>query len=362
MTTPRFAKLATDLLSEEQAPRAPSSEAESRALAAIEDALARRRRSRRIVQVASALAIAAAVGVAFAGWSSRPEASRVATPAVPLGDTPSAAPAPVAPTAVATKSLEPAEGDRIEASPKGGTGIALADGSQVHIQPGSEMVVKTLSATRRFLLTRGSFHADVAKLRVGERFIVETEDAEVEVHGTSFLVAIREPTEGCTSHTRVEVTEGIVSVRANGHEDRVGPGGSWPACAAAKVVTSAVPRVPGPSLVPAPPIPVTPSSSPVSPISPGASSASASSVLAAQNALFAKGTAARRAGDGPGAVAAYDRLLAEYPDGFLAESASVERMRVLDGMDHARGREAASAYLARYPNGFARAEALRIAQ
>lgn len=370
MTTPRFAKLATDLLAEEETPRAPSSEREMQALVAVEAALARRRRSRRILQASSALAIAALIAITV-GWSTHREGPRVATP---TASTPVVPPSST-PTAIAAKAIEPAEGalvardgrteslfpamtltsgDRIEASAKGGTGIALADGSLVRIDPGSELSVKALSTTRRFQLTRGSMHADVAKLGPDQRFIIETEDAEVEVHGTSFLVAIREASNGCPSRTRVEVSEGVVSVRSRGQEDRVTAGSSWPACAAAP---ASLPTSSAPSVRSARVMPAMPGSAP-SPAAP----TPASSALAAQNALFAKATTARRAGDGPGAVAAYDRLLAEYPDGFLAESATVERMRVLDGMDHARGREAASAYLAHYPNGFARAEAARIAR
>ena len=43
-----------------------------------------------------------------------------------------------------------------------------------------------------------------------------------------------------------------------------------------------------------------------------------------------------------------------------AEAAAVERMRLLARGDAVRARDAARAYLARYPKGFARAEAERL--
>lgn len=399
MSTPRFAKLATDLIAEEGEPRAPSSEAEIKAVAAIEDALARRRRARRTSQIVGVMAAAAVIAAVFGGWLSRREPHAHVAPgpssAPAPTPTPSSSPASTPETMIAAQALEPAEGavvardgrtaslapsmslasgDRIESSPKGGTGIALADGSLVRIDPGSEISVKALSDTRRFLLSRGSLRADVAKLGPAQRFIVETEDAEVEVHGTSFRVAIREGSRACPARTQVEVTEGVVSVRSAGVDVRLGPGSSWPACAAPAprpdLTTMRAPeRAPDSS----PRVSDTgarrgsmPESSPLpaaGPVAaPATSSATSSHALAEQNELFAKASAARRAGDGPAAVAAYDRLIATHPDGFLAESAAVERMRVLEGMSHARGREAAAAYLARYPNGFARVEAQRLAQ
>jgi hypothetical protein len=62
-----------------------------------------------------------------------------------------------------------------------------------------------------------------------------------------------------------------------------------------------------------------------------------------------------------GALAALDRFVASYPVSPLAESAAVERMRILQGMSRGRSVVAARDYLARYPNGFAHAEAEAIA-
>jgi outer membrane protein assembly factor BamD (BamD/ComL family) len=79
--------------------------------------------------------------------------------------------------------------------------------------------------------------------------------------------------------------------------------------------------------------------------------------LTDQNDLYAAAVAARRAGKFGEAVAGYDRLLARYPDGPLAEAATVERLRLLAKTDSTRAKEEAARYLSRYPRGFARSEA-----
>ena len=50
-------------------------------------------------------------------------------------------------------------------------------------------------------------------------------------------------------------------------------------------------------------------------------------------------------------------MLARFPNGALAESAAVQRMKVMREIDRGRARELARAYLARYPHGFAREQA-----
>ena len=79
--------------------------------------------------------------------------------------------------------------------------------------------------------------------------------------------------------------------------------------------------------------------------------------LAAQNDLFADAIAKKRAGDHEGAIAAFDRLLAKWPASPHAESAAAERMRLASGT---RAIGYAKQYLARYPHGFAAAEAKAI--
>lgn len=207
--------------------------------------------------------------------------------------------------------------------------------------------------TQLVRLDAGSIELHVAKLAADRRFEVRTPDAEVEVRGTRFTVAIAPPDGQCGGGTvtRVVVTEGVVAVRFRGVEARVAAGEQWPggcirtasvaalaAVTSRRVVQSAPLAAPveRPSLAPPPP---------------------PSSTLGEQNDRFAEAVAARRRGDAQAAVAAFDRFLSRYPSSPLVESATVERVRALAAIDPSRAASAARAYLAGYPEGFARAEA-----
>jgi hypothetical protein len=134
--------------------------------------------------------------------------------------------------------------------------------------------------------------------------------------------------------TRVAVSEGVVVVRSKGLEARVKAGEEWPrGCQTPK--------------------PVAPPSATVA--------ATAVSDLAEQNRMFAAATAARRQGEAARAIGLYEELTIRHPSSALVESASVERMRLLAGVDPPRARQAASEYLAHHPRGFARREAEAIA-
>jgi hypothetical protein len=90
---------------------------------------------------------------------------------------------------------------------------------------------------------------------------------------------------------------------------------------------------------------------------PTALSKTPASDLAEQNDVFAEATTKKRNGDRAGAVASYERFLARWPGSALAETAAIERMRLLDGTSK---RDAAKAYLVRWPGGSARVEAENI--
>jgi TolA-binding protein len=126
-----------------------------------------------------------------------------------------------------------------------------------------------------------------------------------------------------------------VVVRHGGVEKRVAAGDQWPTCAASAEASA-----------PAQAASVAPTSA-----------QSMASTLGEQNDLFAEGILANHRGDAQGAIAAFDRFLVAYPASPLAQSAAVERMRILRAAASARSLAAARQYLARYPNGFATAEA-----
>lgn len=390
---PSLSRLATDLLSAERsALSAPSAADDARAILAIEAAIhgaARRRRTRRRA-VTGALALAATFAVLAGGRlvlsGSSVRGPRVATPAPAAS--PSARGTALAAGAVFVRgghesALSDDVGlearDRIVTAHAGRASITLSTGTRLVVEPSSEVTLAEQGPTTSFALAAGSVHADVAKLHPGERFIIRAPDGEVEVWGTSFDVSVVTPSPGCGGGTsmRVVVSEGVVVVRSAGAvEDRVTKGQSWPrACApvdasaasSANVLPTAASSAPVPhgrgvqsaatltATADAPaatlvrPLPPPPLAAPAAP--------EPASELAAQNALFAEAAAARRRGDSASAVAAYDRLAARYPSSPLTENAWVERMRVIAASDARRGADAARAYLARYPRGFARTEA-----
>ncbi len=225
-----------------------------------------------------------------------------------------------------------------------GTTIVIATGTKLSLAADAALDVVEEGPTQIFALEAGAVHADVAKLRAGERFLIRTADVEVEVRGTSFRVERLRLALGCTPeiHTRVVVDEGVVVVRHGEVEARVSAGESWPPPCAMPAIAPAVPAAPAPAT----------RSAPVGP--PGAPS---SSTLAAANELFERAEAARKGGDPRGAVVLFDRLLVQYPSSPLVEHATVERMRALDATDRSRAVAASREYLARFPRGFARAEA-----
>jgi hypothetical protein len=264
-----------------------------------------------------------------------------------------------------------------------GTELRTLSGSEAHLEfdtgthvtLGGATRVRLIEQTRnkRFAIESGVFSAKVAKLSSEERFLVTTPDTEVEVRGTVFRVELVTANPSCAAGTptRVEVSEGVVVIRHGGEETRVAAGERWPDCAASEVSADRAPPPP-PSALPtratavsaAPPAPVPTVAAPAPALTVAAPAASVttappvdppkSSDLSEQNDLFDRAMRDKRAGRGPQALAALDRLLARYPEGPLVESATVERFRLRGCSEKAR---AAREYLSRWPHGFARAEA-----
>ena len=238
-------------------------------------------------------------------------------------------------------------GDHVLALLDGSATIGLSTGTRLSIEGGGDVALLSGGATQIFALAAGSVRADVVKLHRGERFVIRTADAEVEVRGTSFRVAtaLSDPACGSGTTTRVSVFEGVVTVRAGAVETAIHPGESWPPDCEAH---PAAPRE-TPQSAPARAASATPPPVP--------RSAASTSGLAAQNDMFDEAMLAKRRGDLSGAVAAFDRLLSRFPGCPFAESATAERMKLLVGYDRTRAAEAARDYLHRYPSGFARSDA-----
>jgi hypothetical protein len=257
------------------------------------------------------------------------------------------------------KALE--AGSRIVTRADGHVVLSLSTGTHLTIEEGGDLTIVDNGPNQVFSIHTGAMRADVAKLEGGQRFVVRTPDSEIEVHGTSFRVAIADGNPACGGGTTTRVTafEGVVSVRHGSAEVRVTAGQEWPSdCVAARPASPPPPtHRAGLAMAPkanpaAPPRPAAPETSPPA-------EAPASSDLAEQNNAFARAVAMKRQGASKEALAAFEAFAARYPSSPLLESALVERMRLLAG-DRSRAGEAARQYLSRYPAGVARDEARAI--
>jgi hypothetical protein len=257
------------------------------------------------------------------------------------------------------------------------TVVEFGSGTRITLTDQGELVYREDTAVQRFGLVRGAAHLVVARLTDNQRFIVDTADAEVEVRGTVFDVAIAEGEKRCPERTLVSVTEGAVQVRSAGTTRMLRSGEKWESACVPRVPTPAAPE-PGAqaskassALVAGARASTEESESPEGEAAPGAlddaktevaGEGLADSKLTEQNDLFAAATAARQAGSRARALELYDRLLARFPRGPLAESAGVERIRVLWQLDPERARAAARSHLARYRDGIATKELETLAE
>jgi hypothetical protein len=367
MTSQRFDALAARLLerTREGEVEPPPRDDRARAIAAVEKAI--RRKARRRILIRSALAAAAVVALgASVARLARHDAgltAHVERTAAPVNVTVVGHPRGGGATVVETGTPTPltegrslASGSRIVAQPDGDVVLALSTGTRLTVEQNGDLAIVDRGPDELFALRVGAVRADVAKLHSGQRFVIRTPDAEVEVRGTSFRVATADADPACENGTvtRVEVYEGIVSVRHAGREARVGAGQSWPSdCASSSAPSQGTPK-PRASAVVSRRSPATLATS-------GASAHEAEESLASdlreQNDAFGRALAAKRRGSTREAIDAFDAFVARYPTSSLVENALVQRMRLLRETEPKRAAAAARQYLARYPNGFARSEA-----
>jgi len=359
----RYAVLAARLLG--RRPPAPESRtSRDVGVSVVAHAMTLRRRRRAMRAAAVAVALVAAAGVALSiGLAHR---SREAHATACTGSD--------CPRALASAQFGRAHGLSLGESlvvPPGQTStVVLATGTRITLDDGGALECREDTATQRFAVLRGRAHLAVAKLGPGQRFLVDTPNAELEVRGTAFSVRIDAATPTCATRTAVEVEEGAVEVRSGGGRLLLHPGERWAnACSTIDSAASATPR--DSSARPAshapheherevPPVPARAVPVP-SVASPAAATAVPVSSLTQQNDLYARAESASREGRREEALSAYARLLALFPGGPLAEGASVKRVRLLASKDRAAAREEARAYLLRYPSGVARSEMAALA-
>jgi ferric-dicitrate binding protein FerR (iron transport regulator) len=271
-------------------------------------------------------------------------------------------------------------GARLSAPASAPVRIGSVDGTELTIEPGGSLTVVDASASKRFALLRGEVGIHVRKLRAGERFVVDAEDVEIEVHGTTFRVAILADAPPCARsiRTHVSVTEGVVTVNAAGHQARLLPGDEWPpACTAGNAPASPAGSDDRDDVAPRAPTRKRGWTMPddhrqqraasdtargrAAPTSIAGSALGKPSPLEPQNDLFASAVAAKQRGQTADALELFDRFVERYPDSSLIESAVVQQMRLSAKIDPRAGASAARKYLARFPDGVARDEARLLA-
>jgi ferric-dicitrate binding protein FerR (iron transport regulator) len=358
MNTPRYAAAAAKLIRQHLPSVTVVTGDEARGVATIERALRARARRRRLVGAGGFLAAAAAVALVASQLPKWLQPVPGAHASVSIDVTPSGNGAALAKSEgeqLLTTRVALASGQRIDTPENGGAALQFSTGTSLDLAGQTSFRVDSQGATQRFSLQRGELVAHVAKLTSAQRFIVDTPDTEVEVRGTRFRLRVVEQPEACGAgtRTRLEVSEGAVEVRvASFGAISVKAGEVWPTdckSAAAALPPPAQPAVPRAAVLAKPAAPA---------VASAGSEVERSSALAPQNDLFAEGVARSRQGDTSGALRVYQELMSRFPSSPLAESAMVQRMRLLAGT--AGGRAEARRYLTRYPRGFAVDEANKL--
>lgn len=218
-----------------------------------------------------------------------------------------------------------------EASP---AAISLGGAGTLWPAADARVFVRSAGPDTHIELAAGRIDLQVTHRRAGERFVVTTADAEVEVHGTRFQVEARDG-----RLRRVDVSEGVVAVRCEGEAERL-------LVAGAHLVL--------PEETPPAPAPVAPAQVVTPPPAQGRPPA----VRPDPGGAFRAGSLAFVQGDHAGAAENLQRFLAQSS---RADPRREDARYVLVLALHAARREAemeraAWAFLAEFPRGLRRAE------
>jgi ferric-dicitrate binding protein FerR (iron transport regulator) len=282
-------------------------------------------RSRPLIALAVALAAAGALGLALHPRS--PE-----SPVVVMASAAASANAPLQTRARTTTSVSPEGEARFTRASSDGTEIVrLSDGAVI---------------------------LSVRHLPAGERFLVKTGDAEVEVRGTLFRV------EAASDRIqRVSVVEGKVEVRFHGATFFVTADERWDRPAEAPLLSTKAPAI----LASSAPERTGELGAAAAKRSPGKTGPAASAKPVASGAegvgAFEEGMAMMERGDYDTAARHLDAFSGSSPGDDRAEDAAF--LVILALQRAGRPVEAAAAarrYLARYPSGYRRAQAKAIAE
>jgi hypothetical protein len=341
-----------------------------RLLGANIEANARKKRSRLSPWLWGAVAAAAVATAGVVGWSTlHPQQATMARVDVPsAGDARAVLGAVSVRRGADATSLHTGEvfvgGEVIATAAGAGVEIGIASG-HADLAASSEMqILRPTASERRLRLGAGSVDVDLPrKLEGGKHLIVETPNAEVLVVGTAFTVEV--DSDGGERATHVSVRRGTVWIMQNGKQRAVlRAGDDWRSSSATARTATPAPA--------AEPEKAARASSPGKLASLGRAAANTrgpraprpadSGTLREENTLYEAGLAARNRGDHAGAADAFAQLLTRFPRSILRESALAGQFRALERVGRSSAATvAARRYLASYPNGFARADAERIA-
>lgn len=377
MNLPSYARAAARLLRGAPQPDYfPSPAARAQRVSTIERAIVAQQRKKRWLRlgaVAAAAAIFVVVVASIASLVAPPALSEISLSVTPNGS--GASLTNTHGTRALSDQVQLTSGSSIATSEGGSAVFRLSTGTRLALGDNGRVSVASVGPAQRFRLAQGALDAKVAKLKPGERFVIETLDATVEVRGTAFRVTVLDPEDACDGgvRTRVRVTEGVVNVKSRGTSIDVPAGSSWPAnCKkeshaavadngpAPKVEIARAPRsesaahgVSTSARLPQqhPTVRVATSEAASAAGSPQQTS------LSHQNDKFRRAVVARQSGDVDAALRLFQDFAHEFPASPLAQNASVEVMRLLARSNRAAAAKAASDYLNRYPTGFARQEA-----
>jgi hypothetical protein len=280
-----------------------------RVLARMAAASRSERRPRRSLVAWSAAAV---VGLAFGGWFWRQH--RAAVPSLDV-------------TIVAGSVSRDSLTDELQTGLASEARVRGADGMVVEVRGSSRVALRDLRSTAsRLKLLGGSIRCSVPRRTAAHAFEVVTPDATIVDLGTIFTVSI----EGPRNATRVTVEEGEVLVQGASGATRLAAPGSWSSAdEAAPPAAPAATLRPSPS--PAAMRPLSPSAVSRRARHPEATEARPPGTLEQEAQLLRSGLAAERQGHATAAVAAFSRLLQQYPASPLAPDARAALTRVEAG-------------------------------
>ena len=117
--------------------------------------------------------------------------------------------------ALSSGSIVPKAGDTIRTESSASATVKFADGTILHLEPGTEISLQAVSnpprpGGKQLKLITGSLSADVAKQPDGLPLLIETRHALVTVVGTEFDLSV------ATNQTALEVTHGLVKMTGAG--------------------------------------------------------------------------------------------------------------------------------------------------